>query len=79
MGYHFKAKYVKRSVNLIHLFHGGMNGLAVSGGEASEPLYTTTGVKQGCVLAPVPFNFFFTCILNHSVKDLEQKEYMYLK
>lgn len=28
-------------------------------------------MKQGCVLAPVMFNLFFTLVLLHAVKDLD--------
>ncbi|KAK3797422.1 hypothetical protein RRG08_035869 [Elysia crispata] len=34
------------------------------GSETSEPFDISDGMKQGCVLAPVIFNLFFTCVLN---------------
>ena len=34
-------------------------------------------MKQGCVLAPVHFSLFFTCVLSHAVTDT--KDGMYLK
>ena len=49
-----------------------MIGQVLSDGEASEPFSISNGVKQGCVLAPVLFNLFFTCVLNHAIRDLEQ-------
>ena len=36
----------------------------------------SNGVKQGCVLAPVLFNVFFTCMLSHDVQDLEKGIYI---
>ena len=48
----------------------------LSDGEASEPFSISDGVKQGCVLAPVLFNLFFACVLNHAIKDLEQGVYL---
>ena len=48
-----------------------MSGLVLSGGETSETFNIANGVKQGCVLAPVLFNLFFACVLDHAGRDLE--------
>ena len=48
-------------VNLIYQFQDDMAGQVLSDGEASKPFSISNGVKQGCVLAPVLFNLFFTC------------------
>ena len=58
-------------VNMIRQFHDDMIGQALSDGEASEPFGISNGAKQGCVLAAVLFNLFFTCVLNHAIGDLE--------
>ena len=63
-------------VNLIHQFHDDIAGQVLSDGEESEPFSISNGVKQGCVLAPVLFNLFFTCVLNHAIRDLEQGVYL---
>ena len=63
-------------VNLIRQFHDNMTGQVLSGGEVSEPFNISNGVKQGCVLAPVLFNLFFTCVLNHAIKDLDLGVYL---
>ena len=65
-----------KCVNLIRQFHDDMTGQVLSNGEASEPYSISNGVKQGCVLTPVLFNLFFTCVLNHAIKDLEQGVYL---
>ena len=57
-------------VNLIRQFHDDMTGQVLSDSEASEPFSISNGVKQGCMLAPVLFNLFFTCVLNHAMRDL---------
>ena len=57
-----KLGYPTKFVNLIHQFHDEMTG---------QVLTISNGVKQGCVLAPVLFNLFFTCVLNHAIRDLE--------
>ena len=62
--------------NLIHQFHDDMTRQVISDGEASETFSISNGVKQGCVLAAVLFNLFFTCVLNHAIRDLEQGVYL---
>ena len=47
-------------MNRIHQFHDDMTGQVLLHGEASEPFSISNGVRQGCVLAPVLFNLFFT-------------------
>ena len=59
-------------VNLIRQFHDDMTGQVLSDDEASEPFSISSSAKQGCVLAPGLFNLFFTCVLNHAVRYLEQ-------
>ena len=54
-------------VNPIRQFRDDMSGEVLSDVEASEP----NGIKQGCVLAPVLFNLFFTFVLNHAIRYLE--------
>ena len=61
----------RKFVHLIRQFHDNMTGAVLSGGEASDSFNICNGVKQGCVLAPVLFNLFFTCVLNHAVRDIE--------
>uniref|UniRef100_A0A5F8GJ83 Reverse transcriptase domain-containing protein n=1 Tax=Monodelphis domestica TaxID=13616 RepID=A0A5F8GJ83_MONDO len=61
------AKFVK----LIQLFHVDMTGEVLSGGETSDRFNISNGVKQGCVLAPVLFNLYFTQVLRHTVMDLD--------
>ena len=60
----------------IRLFHDGMVGHVLAGGDTSAPFKISNGVKQGCVLAPVLFNLFFTCVLNHALKDLDRGIYI---
>ncbi|PFX25261.1 Transposon TX1 uncharacterized 149 kDa protein [Stylophora pistillata] len=71
-----KLVFPRKFVTLICLFHDSMTGLVLSGGEASEPFEITNGVRQGCVLAPVLFNLFFTCVLSQAVKDIEDGVYI---
>ncbi|XP_065279376.1 uncharacterized protein LOC135895225, partial [Emys orbicularis] len=66
----------RKFVQIIRLFHDSMTGEVLSDGATSAPFNITNGVKQGCVLAPVLFNLFFACVLNHAVKDLDQGIYV---
>ena len=72
----FKLGCPDKFVNLIRQFHDNMTGQVLSNGEVSEPFNITNGVKQGCVLAPVLFNLFFTCVLSHAIKDLDLGVYL---
>ena len=53
-----------------------MTGEVLSGGEPSDRFNISNGVKQGCVLAPVLFNLFFTQVLLHAVRDLKLDVYL---
>ncbi|XP_076043634.1 uncharacterized protein LOC143026750 [Oratosquilla oratoria] len=43
---------------LFQSLHDGTNAVVVAGGRRSDPFEVSTGVKQGCVLAPILFNLF---------------------
>ena len=62
-------------VKMIKLFHVGMTGQVLSSGNVTDSFAISNGVKQGCVLALVLFNIFFTCMLSHSVRGLEKGVY----
>ena len=59
-------------VSMIRLFHDGMTGQVLSNGNVTDAFVLSNVVKQGCILAPVLFNVFFTCMLSHAVQDLEK-------
>ena len=61
----------RKVTHIIRLFHDRMVGLVLAGDDTSAPFEISNGVKQGCVLTPVLFNLFFTCVLNHALSDLE--------
>lgn len=62
--------------NLIRLLHQDMTGEVYASGETSEPFLISTGVKQGCVLAPVLFNLFLTQMLHHALGNCTQGVYI---
>ena len=61
----------KRFTKLIRLFHDDMTGQVLSNGDFTDSFNISNGVKQGCVLAPVLFNLYFTQVLCQAVKDLK--------
>ncbi|XP_061891552.1 dickkopf-related protein 3b isoform X2 [Entelurus aequoreus] len=52
----------QKFVNILRQFHEGMMSRVTIGGQESEPFKVCTGVRQGCVLAPVLFNIFLLCV-----------------
>lgn len=53
-----------KSVRIIDLFREHITGQVLSNGDASENFEIYSGMKQGCVLLPVLFNPFFTCVFS---------------
>ena len=66
----------RKFTTLIRLFHDNMTGQVLLNGEHSNTFAISNGVKQGCVLATVLFNLFFTQVLLHAVKDLNLGVYI---
>ncbi len=58
-------------VNILRQFHNGMTARVSIGGKESEPFLVRTGVRQGCVLAPVLFNIFLLCVTKLLHKEIE--------
>ena len=63
-------------IQIICLFHVDMTGQVLSNGEQSDPFFISNGVKQGCVLAPVLFNLFFTCVLRQAIGNMDEGVYV---
>lgn len=61
---------------MIKVFHEDMTGQVLSRGNVMEAFAISNGVRQGCVVAPVLFNTFFTCMLSHAVRNLEKRVYI---
>ena len=53
-----------------------MSGSILCDGDTSTPFDISNGVKQGCVLAHVLFNLFFTCVLTHALRHLKTGIYI---
>ena len=56
-------------INIIKLFHEGMEAQVMIGGELSDTFPVTNGVKQGCTLAPTLFALYLAAVLEVAKKD----------
>ena len=56
-------------LSLIMSFHSDMKGTISFNGKDSEPFPIRSGVKQGCVLAPVLFGIYFSVVLNYAFRN----------
>ena len=55
-----------RLLSIIECFHNNMHSTVFFDGTTSEPFPVSSGVKQGCVLAPTLFGIFFSVLLRHA-------------
>ena len=66
----------KKFVKIIWLFHDGMMGQVLHGGNKTASSAITNGVKESCVIAHILFNLFFACMLSQAIKDSEEGVYI---
>ena len=59
-------------VNILRQFHDGMTARVSIRGQESSPFPVCTGVRQGCVLAPILFNIFLLCVTQLLHKGIEE-------
>ena len=52
-----------------------MSGHVLCNGDGTDSFNISSGVKQGCVIAPILFNLFFSQALLHTMKGLDMGEY----
>ena len=69
------AKFVcpAKFITMVRQFHDGMQARVQDGRVYSEPFPVTSGVKQGCILAPTLFSMMFSATLTDSFRlgDIE--------
>ena len=58
-----------RFISMVRQFHDDMQTHVQIDGEFSEPLEVTNGVKQGCVMAPIPLSMMFSAMLMDVFQD----------
>lgn len=57
-------------VNIIRSFHQDMEARVFVDGEMTEPFEVSSGLRQGCILAPTLFILFFSFMLRHAHKSM---------
>ena len=50
-------------VTIVQQFHDNMSATVLAGGSETNPFLVRSGVRQGCVLAPLLFSIFLTAVL----------------
>ena len=63
-------------VNIIRSFHNNMSASIIDSGASSKSFAVTNGVKQGCVLAPLLFNIFFSVMLHVAFRNCDKGVYL---
>ncbi len=66
-------------LELIVHFHKGMHSTLFFNGGTSKPFPVSSGVKQGCVLAPTLFGIFFSMVLRYSYANCDEGVYIRTK
>ena len=60
-------------------FHENMQSTVCFNGATSEAFPVSSGVKQGCVLAPTLFGIFFSMLLQYAFKDCSEGIYIHTR
>ena len=68
-----------RLLGIIESFHAGMQSTVSFDGDTSKPFNVTSGVKQGCVLAPTLFGIFFSSLLSHAFRHSYEGVYIHTR
>ena len=63
----------EKFINIVKQLHDDMVGSVSVHGETTEKFGITTGVKQGCVLAPTLFGLFFAVMIRDVVNEIDEK------
>ena len=66
----------QKLLNLIRLLHKRMMATVAYENEESKALAVNNGVKQGCVLAPVLFNMYFSYVVRHAFQGNDEGIYL---
>ena len=66
-------------LNIIKQFHENMQGTVCYNGATSEAFPVSSGVKQGCVLAPTLFAIFFSILLQYAFKNNSEGIYIHTR
>ena len=65
----------EKMIAVIRHFHDGMrNRVRMDDGELSHWFQVTEGLRQGCVLSPLPFNIFFAAAIEVVLAQFSEDE-----
>ena len=64
-------------LSIVKSFHVGMRGTVQFDGDISSDFEVKSGVKQGCVLAPILFGIFVSLLLKHAFKSSTEGVYLH--
>ncbi|VDN16162.1 unnamed protein product [Dibothriocephalus latus] len=59
----------ERFTYMVYLLHDGMMTRVTANRRVSGAFAVTNGVKQDCVLAPIPYSFVFFAMLTDAYRD----------
>ena len=68
-----------RLLAVIISYHDNMHSTVCFNGATSEAFPVSSGVKQGCVLAPTLFGIFFSMLLQYAFKDCSDGVYIHTR
>jgi hypothetical protein len=66
-------------LEVVKSFHVNMHSTVYYNGATSDSFPVSSGVKQGCVLAPTLFGIFFSMLLHHAFKDSTEGVYIHTR
>lgn len=68
-----------RLLSIVSSFHEDMHSTVCFNGTISEAFPVSSGVKQGCVLAPTLFGIFFSMLLHYAFRDCDEGIYIHTR
>ncbi|XP_047740100.1 uncharacterized protein LOC125179048 [Hyalella azteca] len=68
-----------RLLAVVKSFHENMHGTVCFNGVTSEAFPVSSGVKQGCVLAPTLFGIFFSMLLRYAFADCNEGVFIHTR
>lgn len=71
-----KCGCTEKAINLVKAFHDGMQAKVTLGCDSSDGFAVSTGVKQGCVLAPTLFSIYLSAMLEVAFREFDRGVYI---
>ncbi|KAL8583100.1 hypothetical protein ACOMHN_008538 [Nucella lapillus] len=74
-----KIRCPPKLLRMISSFHEDMKGTVQYDGSSSDPFPITSGVKQGCILAPTLFGILVSLLLRYAFSQSEEGVYLHTR